>query len=232
MLKHILLPMAALLVTWLAPAPVQAQTPAPTAPIRVACVGDSITFGYLLKDRAHDAYPAVLQGLLGPGWQVGNFGVSGCTLLKAGDRPYWKQKALQQALSFAPQIVVIQLGTNDTKPQNFTHEADFAGDAAALVELFTSPPPHPKVWLCLPVPIYGNKMMINEQNLESLIAKLRQVALDKSLPIIDLHSALAGHEELFPDGVHPNPAGARLMAEAVAKALQAAEPSAAASPAN
>jgi len=238
MLKRIILPVAAILVAWWSSLPLAHAAPDPaqtipvSTPTRVACVGDSITYGYLLKDRAHDAYPVVLQGILGPGWQVENFGVSGCTMLKAGDRPYWKQKALQQALKFASQVVVIQLGTNDTKPQNFTHEANYAADTAALVDQFAKLPSHPKIWLCLPVPIYGNKMMINEQNLESLIAKLRQVALEKSLPVIDLHSALAGHGELFRDGVHPNPEGAKLMAEAVSKAVQAADSSVIPSPAN
>ena len=34
-------------------------------PIKVACVGNSITYGYLLENRTQDAYPAVLQRDLG-----------------------------------------------------------------------------------------------------------------------------------------------------------------------
>src|SRR5579863_8364775 len=62
-----------------------------TAPIRIACVGDSITAG--LGVATGKSYPSQLQALLGDKWQVQNFGVSGRTLLKKGDHPYWIEKA-------------------------------------------------------------------------------------------------------------------------------------------
>src|SRR3954469_23880998 len=85
-------------------------------PIKIACVGDSITFGYGLQEV--EKYPAVLGKLLGDRYQIGNFGVNGATLLKKGDNPYWKVPAFQAATDFKPNIVVIKLGTNDTKAQN------------------------------------------------------------------------------------------------------------------
>src|SRR3954451_2825248 len=88
-----------------------ARAAAPAAKIKVACVGDSITYGSGLKDRAKESYPVVLQGLLGDKYEVRNFGVSGATLLKKGDKPYDKEKAYPQALDFRPDIVVIKLGT-------------------------------------------------------------------------------------------------------------------------
>ncbi len=61
--------------------------------IKVACVGDSITFGFTIENRDQNSYPAQLGRLLGKNWEVKNFGVIGATLLKKGDMPYWKQKA-------------------------------------------------------------------------------------------------------------------------------------------
>ena len=58
---------------------------------RVACVGDSITYGSGIADRAHDSYPAQLEQILkqyDTAWEVDNFGVSGATLLTNGDLPY------------------------------------------------------------------------------------------------------------------------------------------------
>src|SRR4051812_11154381 len=89
--------------------------------IKVACVGDSITAGAGVQDPGHNAYPVVLQRLLGDKYEVKNFGVSGTTLLKKGDSPYWNQKAFKAATAFAPDIVIIKLGTNDTKAQNWKH---------------------------------------------------------------------------------------------------------------
>src|SRR4051812_1868247 len=60
-----------------------------SAPIRVACVGDSITFGYGIKDRDHNSYPAQLGVMLGNKWEVRNFGVNGVTALRKGTRPYF-----------------------------------------------------------------------------------------------------------------------------------------------
>ena len=115
---------------------VDAQT-APTGrgKIRLACVGDSITYGSGLSEREVNSYPAVLQKLLGEGYDVKNFGVSGATLLKSGDKPYWKQSEFKSATAFNPNIVVIKLGTNDTKPQNWSHKEEFAA-----VEEYTKDP--------------------------------------------------------------------------------------------
>src|ERR1017187_8508802 len=66
---------------------------AETAKWRVACVGDSITYGFGIADREHQSYPAQLGALLGSDWDARNYGVSGATLLKAGGAPYWNQDA-------------------------------------------------------------------------------------------------------------------------------------------
>src|SRR5271168_4090727 len=101
-------------------------------PIRVACVGDSITFGAGVTKGW--PYPAQLGRMLGSGYDVRNFGVSGATLLRAGDKPYDKQKAFPAALAFKPDIVILMLGTNDTKPQNWgPHAAEFDADYRWLV---------------------------------------------------------------------------------------------------
>ena len=85
-------------------------------PIKVACVGDSITLGAGLGDNT---YPEQLQRMLGGNYAVRNFGVSGATLLTNGDKPYVQQDLYHQSLSFQPDVVVIMLGTNDSKPQNW-----------------------------------------------------------------------------------------------------------------
>src|ERR1044072_7428681 len=100
----------------------------PPGKIRVACVGDSITWGSGVEGRESNSYPAVLQRLLGEKYEVSNFGVSGATMLKRGDKPYWEMSAFTDALAFKPNVVVIKLGTNDSKPQNRTNITEFAGD--------------------------------------------------------------------------------------------------------
>ena len=93
-------------------------------PIKVACVGNSITFGYLLDNPSTDSYPSQLQKMLGNGYVVGNFGHSGATLLNHGHRPYTKQKEYTEALNYKADIVVIHLGVNDTDPRNWPFYRD------------------------------------------------------------------------------------------------------------
>lgn len=189
--------------------------------IRVACVGDSITFGAGVAGRETNSYPAVLQTLLGTNYWVRNFGVSGSTLLKKGDRPYWKERMFAFATDFKPNIVVIKLGTNDTKPQNQTNLTEFASDLTAMIEQFAALDVKPKIYLCLPVPVYQTQWGINEAVLaEKVLPAIRQVAADRQLPLIDLHSALSNQPGWFPDHVHPNAAGARRMAETIFSALK------------
>ena len=196
------------------------RTDAYTETIRVACIGDSITFGHGVHDRRTNCYPAVLGRLLGEKFHVRNFGVSAATLLKKGDKPYWKLRAFKLATDFAPHALVIKLGTNDSKPQNWRHKAEFAADLRAMIDHFAKLPSHPRIWLCLPVPVYRTRWGINEETVKGkIIPIIKQVAAEASLPTIDLHAALSGHPELFPDNIHPNAAGAALMAQAVHAAL-------------
>jgi len=189
--------------------------------IRIACVGDSITYGLRIEDRAQHSYPAVLQRLAGDGVAVENFGVSGTTLLKAGHHPYWTTAAFRDATAFEPDIVVIKLGTNDSKFRNRRQLDDFADDLRDLIDHFAALPSAPKIWVCLPAPMYGLLRYPDHRTLrDRLIPVLTEIAREKGVPVIDVHTALANEPEWFPDGVHPNAAGAQQIAETVWEAIR------------
>jgi len=201
---------------------------------RLACVGDSITFGHGLRDESGDySYPAVLARLLGPSWQVRNFGVSGTTLLRRGDHPYIRTEAYSAALAFNPDTVVIKLGTNDSKrprpgatdaPDNWRHKADYADDYRALIAAFRAANPAVTVFACLPVPAYPGNWGIDDTTIREEIAPLvRSVATDTGATIIDLYTALSGHPECFPDTVHPDATGAALIANSVHQHVDACQ---------
>ena len=194
---------------------------------KVACVGDSITAGVGTKNVKTDAYPAQLARMLGPEFVVRNFGVSGSTLLKAGDKPYQKERAFKEALKFDPAIVIIMLGTNDTKPQNWKLKDQFVGDYKNLIEQFEALPAKPKIFICRPVPVPGKgNFGINEKGVQEEMPMIEEIAKDTKATIIDMHAALEGKEQMLPDRVHPNTAGATEMAKAAYKALTGKEYSA------
>lgn len=86
--------------------------------IRVACLGNSITAGSGLDRPASDRYPAVLEQLLGTGFKVGVFARGGMCLQRHAEVSFWYSNHFRDAWKFNPDIVVLLLGTNDSKHYN------------------------------------------------------------------------------------------------------------------
>ncbi len=191
-----------------------------TGTIRVACVGDSITYGAGVENRESNNYPAILGKCLGARFEARNFGVNGATLLKKGDLPYWKLDAFRAVETFQPDVIILKLGTNDSKPQNWRFKSEFASDLAEMIDSFSRLPSKPRLWVCLPAPVYQDRWGINEKTVrDEIMPLIRQAAASRRVPVIDLHSALANRPDWFPDGVHPNAAGAANLAQVVCYAL-------------
>lgn len=100
--------------------------------VKIACVGNSITYGAGIANREKNSYPAQLQYYLGENYEIRNFGQNGTTVLTQGDHPYVQTKVYKDSKEFLPDIVLIKLGTNDTKPQNWKYKEQFAKDYQAL----------------------------------------------------------------------------------------------------
>lgn len=189
----------------------------------VACVGDSITQGSGTSSSAA-SYPSVLGGLLGAGWEVENDGRSGTTLLHSGDFPYANTVQYTASTAWAQSggDVVIQLGTNDSKPANWSDKASFLGDCKALVEHYRSAPGgEPRVWINLPPPATSGACCKIDGTViaNEIVPLLETCAADTGASTIDVHSAFAGHLDWLTDGVHPNDQGAALIAQTVHAAL-------------
>lgn len=192
--------------------------------IRVACVGDSITAG--VGAARGKSYPAQLGQLLGDGWEVRNFGNSGSTLLNRGNKPYQKQRQFSDALTYNPQVVIIMLGTNDTKPNNWKLKDQFVRDYQDLLSKFGKLTSQPRVFVCYPVPVPGKgNFGINEAGIQEQRPMIASIVQEAKVGVIDMHAALEGRPETLPDRVHPNTEGAALMAKAAYAALVGKEKS-------
>ena len=190
--------------------------------VRVACIGNSITFGAGIKNRSRDSYPSVLARMLGDNYWVKNFGVSARTMLNKGDHPYMNEPAYKNALAFNPNIVVIKLGTNDSKSFNWKYKADFMKDAQNMINAFKGLPSQPKIYLCYPSKAYLTGDGINDDIIsKEIIPMIKKLAKKNDLSVIDLHTAMDGMPELFPDRIHPNEKGAQVMAKAVYQSISA-----------
>lgn len=189
-------------------------------PTKVACVGNSITFGAGIENREKDSYPSVLGRLLGETYEVINFGFSGRTMLRKGDNSYWHEQMFQDALAYNPDIVIIKLGTNDSKPYNWKYKDEFEKDYGDFVDAFKNLPSKPKIFICKPVPAFKINFDIRDSIIVyDIIPIIEKISKDKNVEMIDLYKPFEGKEILLPDGIHPDEAGAALMAKVIYKAI-------------
>ena len=191
--------------------------------IKVACVGNSITYGATIENREKYAYPAQLQKLLGEDYSVGNFGKSGATLLNKGHNPYTKNGEYKKALEFAGDIVVIHLGINDTDPRNWpNYKDDFVKDYLDLIDSFKEANSNARIIIARMTPINSGHPRFNSGTKEwhtQIQKSIETVAKVANVQFIDFHERLYSKFHLLPDNIHPNKEGASILAETVFQAI-------------
>jgi len=191
--------------------------------IKVACIGNSVTAGYLLNQPEKQAYPAQLQQLLGDGYQIGNFGYSGATLLKKGHNPYFKTKAFREALNFRADIAIIHLGLNDTDPRNWPNYKDnFQADYQWLIDTLKQQNPKLRVFICKLTPIFSGHPRFKSGTRDwywQVQEKILLVARGNKFVPVDLNAPLSNRPELFADNLHPDSAGAAIIAQTIYKTI-------------
>ncbi|WP_133756563.1 GDSL-type esterase/lipase family protein [Gelidibacter sediminis] len=191
--------------------------------IKVACVGDSVTFGAGIEDREENSYPQQLQERLGANYKVENFGFSGATLLKNGHKPYWKTAEFRQSQDFLPNIVIIHLGLNDQGNNNWPdHQDDFEQDYLEMIARYKNLSSKPEVMICKMTPTFSGHHWFEEgmrESFKDIQAKIERVAKKAEVQIIDLHEPLYRFPEYFPDNLHPTKEGAKVIADKVYAAI-------------
>ena len=180
---------------------------------RVACLGDSITIVAL--------YPMDLQKLLGNSSVIGDFGVRGATVDFNSSLPYLYQGAFGQAESFMPTTVIIMLGTNDARTDNYQNINTFVADYEIMISRIQNFTSKPQIFIVEPPPIYNNTLDLNGTDFaHGVIPRIQQVAKALDLPLINVYTPLLNHPQYFPDGVHPNNQGAQVMANIIYKQIK------------
>ena len=208
--------LAVLLLAPLMAAAAQSQTP-----LRVACVGDSITYGDKIDDRETRSYPAALARLAQGRLEVGNFGVNGATAVSTFFRTWTDTLACRRALESAPDAVVVMLGINDLL--GFRDRLDeYPAALRAVVARFQALPNRPRLFLCTLTPIAPPESAqdVNRLIHETMNPGIRAVAAETGATVVDVSAVFPNRLDLLPDGLHPTPAGAEIIAQAVWAALE------------
>lgn len=195
-------------------------TEARESQIKVACVGDSITYGHGITNWPKNNYPEVLQRLLGEEYHVNSYGVSGRAVQDRADSPYRDIPHYQQSLAYDADVVVFMMGTNDSKPQNWVDGENFKRDLEILLDDYADS----RIILCTPAAAFfmddstGNATSFDIQPavVEEITQIVRDVAQERQLELLDIYALTLDHPEWFAkDGVHPSNDGAAAIAEAV-----------------
>ena len=187
--------------------------------VKVACIGNSITYGARLKFPQTESYPMQLQKLLGDGYWVKNFGISGSTMIKSGNT-FMERDRWQHAKEFLPDIVFIKLGTNDIKSTIWKGDETFVTAYQHMIDTLWALPSKPLIVLCLPATSYRTNDHLDSNITSQAIPLIRQVAKKNKLQVIDLHTPTSGQPERFPDQLHPDAQGAGIIAHTLYDFMQ------------
>ena len=191
--------------------------------VKVACIGNSATYGFGHANPVATSYPSQLQQLLGDGYEVRNFGHSGATLLSKGHRPYIKLPEYAAALEFAPDIAVIHLGLNDTDPRNWPNYRDeFFGDYMAIIDTLKKINPSVDVYVCRMTPIFHWHRRFKSGTRDwywQIQDEISAIARYAGCEVIELNRYLYSRPNLMPDALHPNAEGAAIIARQVYSAI-------------
>ena len=187
--------------------------------IKVACVGNSITYGSGVANREVNAYPVKLQGMLGEEYEVGNFGKPGATLLNKGHRPYTQQQEYKDAIAFAGDIVVIHLGINDTDPRNWpNYQDEFIEDYRSLIQSFREANPKARFLIARMTPLSDRHWRYESGTRdwhEQIQEAIACVARAEGIQMINFFEPLHPYPFILEDNIHPNAEGAEMLAKIV-----------------
>lgn len=188
--------------------------------MKIACVGDSITYGHGTTSWPNNTYPAQLQNLLGEAYHVNNYGVSSFAVQVNADRSYRTLEHYQESLAYHADVVVFMMGSNDSKPENWVEAATFKSDLVSLLESYGDT----EIILCTPAAAFfleeQTEGVTNHDIQPTVVTEIaaicREVAQEQGYTLLDIHALTAEHAEWFEkDGVHPSDTGAAAIAQAV-----------------
>ncbi|HXB58271.1 MAG TPA: discoidin domain-containing protein, partial [Candidatus Acidoferrales bacterium] len=199
--------------------PAVARPLATARPIRITCVGASDVSSPTPYGTPN--WPDYITPMLGYEYAITNCGASGTTMIQAGNAPYWNTAQYTDGLNSSPDIVIIMLGSNDAKPYNWIYQTNYTYDYEQLINEYRNLPSHPRIYLNTLLTAYsdGNYDIVPPIVNGQLCPIIRQIAFDEGLPIIDINTATENMPQNFPDNIHPDIAGAKVVAQTVFNGL-------------
>jgi len=197
------------------PADLFVWTPASNNPAIMACIGASDVSTPTPYGTPN--WPGYIAPMLGSSYEVEDYGASGTDMITDGDSPYWNTSQYTASGDSAADAVLITLGSNDSKPQNWAYQTNYVPDYERLIAHYRGLSTHPRIYLntlltAYPPSNYG----ITDPIVTGIISPwIRQIGYGEGCPVIDLNAATKNMPQNFPDDIHPDIAGAQVVAATV-----------------
>lgn len=200
-------------------------SPAEEDQVKIACIGNSTTYGYGISDWPTKNYPYILSTLLGEDYHVANFGLSSHCVQDSADKPYRSTGVFSQSVAYDADVIILMMGANDAKAENWQGIDAFKKNYLSLLDAYLQGAQNVEVFLCTlaythPTSDGTVSFNIQPEAVAEISAMVRDIATEKGYHLLDINTLTTGHPEWFQeDGIHPNADGAKAMAEYIADAL-------------
>lgn len=189
-------------------------------PIRIACVGDSLTLGAIGTKKGED-YPSQLQKMTGINFRVKNYGKNSVTAIRGIAPAYNETSEFQDSLEYESDIVLLMLGTNDAKFWS-QHGNQFEKDMEWIVNTEkSSQSMPPRIIIAIPPWVkkdaYGIK---NGDLVQNVIPEIKSFATKHQISIVDMYAITSGKDSFYiNDNLHLNEVGYNAISNAWMNAI-------------
>ncbi len=183
------------------------------AKTKVACIGDSLTYGFQLK--ASESYPSQLQQLLGADYEVRNFGLSSSCVIDDGALEYKTTDTYAAALQYDADVLIFMFGTNDVTAYDFT-PLYFQNQYRELADSFRTGGKQPKIYIIVPPDSVDLHFGLTRQTEQPI----RLLGQQLPATVIDPYNLFIGHpEDYLEDGLHLTASAYGKLAKLVYRAM-------------
>lgn len=199
-------------------------------PLRIACCGDSITFGTCAANtmvngynyaKENFFYPTVMQKLYGTDAVVGNFGYPG-SYVGTSHNKYLNSCVYNSLIQFDPDIIVLALGTNNAQLMPSGKDSFISNYRTMLMDMHKR---FPDAKIIMTTALYRFDKTERIQQLDEYIIPIQKELADV-YDYVYLYDTFTeyrpyGTTVYYKDKLHPNNLGYEKLAEVMKKGVDA-----------
>ncbi len=184
---------------------------------KIACVGDSLTYGYGLFNRNRDSYPSQTDAFLPSHWEIRNYGINGACAT-AGHPDFYLNNPVEELAAWDADIIILMLGSNDSKDSIWNSRDSYIKGMGRILNRIKGI--NTRVVLMTPPPCHLNLFGISNERIQNeVIPALRQFAGSEGYRLLETGELFRDEEGIYLDNIHMNSKGYGILSFLVAETL-------------